>query len=76
MGGWVVAQSPILETTITLLRLRGLGYEAMLSYLSQNETSDSMNHRIQPVPNSNREGRTTCPVIRGTVVMPTLYFGR
>jgi len=32
MGGWAVAQSPILVTTITLSRLRRKGYESMLSY--------------------------------------------
>lgn len=32
MGGWAVAQSPILRTTITLSRLRRGGYESMLSY--------------------------------------------
>ena len=32
MGGWAVAQSPILNTTITLSRLRRKGYESMLSY--------------------------------------------
>ena len=31
-GGWAVAQSPILVTTITLERLRIRGYEAMLAY--------------------------------------------
>jgi group II intron reverse transcriptase/maturase len=31
-GGWAVAQSPILTTTITLERLRKRGYEAMLDY--------------------------------------------
>jgi len=31
MGGWAVAQSPILVTTITLERLRRRGYEAMLT---------------------------------------------
>ncbi|WP_158861343.1 group II intron reverse transcriptase/maturase [Lunatibacter salilacus] len=31
-GGWAVAQSPILNTTITLSRLRRKGYESMLSY--------------------------------------------
>jgi group II intron reverse transcriptase/maturase len=30
MGGWAVAQSPILVTTITLVRLRKRGYVAML----------------------------------------------
>ena len=32
MGGWAVAQSPILVTTITLKRLVQRGYESMLSY--------------------------------------------
>ncbi len=32
MGGWAVAQSPILRTTITLSRLRRKGYESMLGY--------------------------------------------
>ena len=31
MGGWAIAQSPILGTTITLERLRKRGYEAMLT---------------------------------------------
>jgi len=30
-GGWAVAQSPILTTTITLERIRSRGYEAMLT---------------------------------------------
>src|SRR4030095_3952036 len=32
MGGWAVAQSPILVTTITLERLRKRGYESMLDH--------------------------------------------
>lgn len=32
MGGWAVAQSPILVTTITLERLRKRGYEALLTH--------------------------------------------
>ena len=32
MGGWAVAQSPILGSTITLSRLRRKGYVSMLSY--------------------------------------------
>ena len=32
MGGWAVAQSPILGTTITIERLIKRGYESMLSY--------------------------------------------
>jgi len=32
MGGWAVAQSPILGTTITLSRLRQKGYQSMTDY--------------------------------------------
>jgi len=32
MGGWAVAQSPILGTTITISQLTKRGYESMLSY--------------------------------------------
>jgi hypothetical protein len=32
MGGWAVSQSPILGTTITLIRLKKRGYEPMLDY--------------------------------------------
>lgn len=32
MGGWAVAQSPILRTTITLSRLKRRGYKSMLDY--------------------------------------------
>ena len=32
MGGWRVAQSPILTTTITLKRLEKKGYESLLDY--------------------------------------------
>src|SRR3954470_23236583 len=35
MGGWAVAQSPILVTTVTLERLNKRGYEAMLDYYSK-----------------------------------------
>ena len=32
MGGWAVAQSPIMITTITLSRLKRKGYKTMLDY--------------------------------------------
>ena len=35
MGGWKVAQSPIMITTVTLERLRKRGYEAMLDYYAR-----------------------------------------
>src|SRR5690554_6804672 len=34
MGGWAVAQSPILRTTITISRLKKRGYTAMLEVSS------------------------------------------
>ena len=34
-GGWSVAQSPILNTTITLKRLKKRGYESLLEYYSK-----------------------------------------
>jgi RNA-directed DNA polymerase len=39
MGSWAVAQSPILGTTITISRLTKRGYESMLSYYKQVNTS-------------------------------------
>lgn len=35
MGGWAVAQSPILRTTITIPRLKKRGYESMMDYYSK-----------------------------------------
>ena len=35
MGGWAIAQSPILGTTITLSRLRRKGYMSMIDYYSK-----------------------------------------
>ncbi len=34
MGGWAVARSPIMRTTITLQRLAKRGYESMFAYYS------------------------------------------
>jgi hypothetical protein len=31
-GGWAIAQSPILVTTVTVKRLQQRGYESMLDY--------------------------------------------
>ncbi len=39
MGGWAVAQSPILGTTITLARLKRKGYVPMLDYYKKMQTS-------------------------------------
>ena len=53
MGGWAVAQSPILVTTITLARLATMGYEPMLDYYEK--VSPQLNEPlytrpVQPVP--------------------------
>ena len=42
MGGWAVAQSPILGTTITVSRLIKRGYEPMLTYYKQMNPSTQM----------------------------------
>ncbi len=34
MGGWAVAQSPMLKTTITISRLKRRGYNSILDYYS------------------------------------------
>ena len=39
MGGWAVAQSPILKTTITLSRLKRKGYKPMVDYINKTQTS-------------------------------------
>ena len=39
MGGWAVAQSPILGTTITISRLKRKGYKAMLDYINKEQYS-------------------------------------
>ena len=39
MGGWAVAQSPILRTTITVSRLKRKGYKPMLDYINNVQTS-------------------------------------
>ena len=39
MGGWAVAQSPILRTTITLSRLKRKGYKPILDYINKVQTS-------------------------------------
>ena len=35
MGGWAIAQSPILVTTITRVRLVKRGYESLLDYFQK-----------------------------------------
>jgi len=52
-GGWVVAQSPILITTITLKRLEKRGYEAMLTHYS----------KIAPHLNEPLYTRPVCTVV-------------
>ena len=53
MGGWAVAQSPILGTTITLERLVRKGYESMLSYYE----------KVSPQLNEPLYARPACTVV-------------
>ncbi len=39
MGGWAVAQSPILKTTITKSRLKRKGYKPLVDYINNMQTS-------------------------------------
>ncbi len=39
MGGWAVAQSPILKTTITVSRFKRKGYKPLLDYINNTQTS-------------------------------------
>lgn len=39
MGGWAVAQSPILRTTITKSRLKRKGYKPLIDYINNTQTS-------------------------------------
>ena len=39
MGGWAVAQSPILRTTITKSRLKRKGYKFLVDYINNTQTS-------------------------------------
>ncbi len=39
MGGWAVAQSPILKTTITISRLKRKGYKPLGDYIDRAQTS-------------------------------------
>jgi RNA-directed DNA polymerase len=48
MGGWAVAQSPILRTTITIARLIKRGYESLLSYYEK--VSPNLNEPLYTRP--------------------------
>lgn len=52
-GGWAIAQSPILGTTITLARLRRRGYESMLDYYE----------KVSPLFNEPLYTRPVCTVV-------------
>ena len=53
MGGWAVAQSPILVTTITVKRLIKRGYESMFSYYE----------KVSPDLNEPLYARPACTVV-------------
>ena len=63
MGGWAVAQSPILGTTITLERLRKRGYEAMLTLYEKivpHLNEPLYTRPIQPVPYTKCRDTVVC----------------
>ena len=49
MGGWAVAQSPIMVTTITLERLAKRGYQSLLEYYLKVSPSDIEPPYTRPV---------------------------
>ena len=66
MGGWAVAQSPIMVTTITLNRLMQRGYESLLSYY---ESVTPILNEPLPAGRAVYEARSACPEEpKGTVV--------
>ena len=59
MGGWAVAQSPIMITTVTLERLHKRGYEAMLDYYSK--VSPQLNEPLYPAIGGTYSGVRGAP---------------
>ncbi|MFZ2285013.1 MAG: group II intron maturase-specific domain-containing protein, partial [Lutibacter sp.] len=58
-GGWAIAQSPILGTTITLKRLKQRGYKAMLDvYIELNPSLHSLSRIYFGKPPCTRPVRT------------------
>ena len=62
MGGWTVAQSPVMVTTITLERLRRRGYESLQSYYEK--VSPPLN---EPLPSGRAVNATRTPIAIGVV---------
>lgn len=69
MGGWAVAQSPILGTTITLNRLVNRGYFPMVDHYRK--VSPQFNE-----PLYMRPAWFILSLSKGTVVMPLFHYGR
>ena len=65
MGGWAVAQSPIMVTTITLKRLIQRGYESLLDYYE----------RVSPQLNEPLYTRPAWPALRNRRVQWSAYIG-
>ena len=66
MGGWAVAQSPIMITTVTLERLHKRGYEAMLDYYSK--VSPQLNEPLYTIPVRKWCERRTSSLTSGEAV--------
>ncbi len=63
MGGWAVAQSPILKTTITIKRLEKRGYSPMLDYYLK--VSPQFNEPLYTRPGSLPRGIEGYSGVRG-----------
>jgi len=58
MGGWAVAQSPIMVTTITLKRLIQRGYESLLDYYER--VSPQLNEPLYTRPPDSYRDTVVC----------------
>ena len=66
MGGWAVAQSPILVTTITMERLRKRGYEALLAYYEKVAPSRVLGKPLYMFPIGKERSSRTYSGVRGS----------
>ena len=65
MGGWAMAQSPILGTTITLARLSKRGYESMLDYYQK--VAPHLNEPLYMGPSTRVQGARSWEGVRTVV---------
>jgi len=49
MGGWAIAQSPIMKTTVTISRLEQKGYISFTSQYSKIQPNTNYKHSLFPM---------------------------